>query len=101
MWDFDELVSAYDEDKESQEVVKAMLESLYRFLDEKACTTSPLTDKNGKIIKKRVYKDDLNSDGFELSGKPISKWMSSKKARQLNPDMNILEKALTEIRNKK
>lgn len=99
MWDFDALVDAYANDKASQEIVRTMLESLYRFLDEKACTISPLTDQNGTIMKKCVYKNDLNADGFALSGKPISKWMKSKKAHQRNPDMSALEKALGEIRN--
>jgi len=72
VFDMEAILEAYEDDKESIPIVKAIYTALFRFLEEHGCVKVRLL-KNGKLIRTSIRKDQLTAGGLNLAKKAIPK----------------------------
>ena len=104
MWDIDELVKSYVNYPDIAQSVTTTMEKLFAFMEAKGLLVCPVTNEYGKVIKRKIMYNEITEEGVKLSSgpkNPVHRWLGSKGAQKTPPDMKMLEKALTEIRNSK
>lgn len=104
MWDIDELAKSYVNYPDIAQNVTSTMENLFIFMEAKGLLACPVTDENGKVIKREIMYSEITEEGLQLSSGPknsVHRWLGSKGAQKNPPDMKMLEKALTKIRNSK
>ena len=104
MWDIDELVKSYVNYPDIAQSVTTTMENLFAFMEANGLLVCPVTNEYGKVIKRKIMYNEITEEGIQLSSgpkNPVHRWLGSKGAQKNPPDMKMLEKALTEIRNSK
>ena len=104
MWDIDELIKSYVNYPDVAQGVNTTIENLFVFMEAKGLLACRVTNEHGKVVKRKIMYNEITEEGIQLSSgpkNPVHRWLGSKAAQKNPPDMKMLEKALTEIRNGK
>lgn len=102
MWDIDSILESYKDIPDWEVSVNNSLEALFRFLEVNDLLRCKVSNERGELIKRVVKFSELTDDGKSLAcgpKNPVHRWLASKGAQKIPPDMKMLDKALWKIRH--